>query len=233
MAMNVAVFHGSPRKGNTYRATGIFLDELARRGDVRLTEFRLPEALPAFCTGCTLCLAGMREKCPNARYVTPILEAILSADALVFAAPHYGAGDMPGAMKTLLDHLDFLVLNVTPREEMFGKKAFIITTGAGSAGAARTIRTFLRHWGVNRVYSMGLRLLIDRWDKMPEAKQARFEKKLRRAAGRFYRARKGRPHLSAILYYHMSKFILKRYVGAGNYPYEYWKEKGYFKKRPF
>ncbi|MDR0915941.1 MAG: NAD(P)H-dependent oxidoreductase [Oscillospiraceae bacterium] len=29
--MNIAVLHGSPRRGNTYRATRIFMDELTRK----------------------------------------------------------------------------------------------------------------------------------------------------------------------------------------------------------
>ena len=231
--INVTVFHGSPHRGNTYRATQIFMDELNKCGDIRYTEFFLPEALPAFCTGCTLCLGGARQKCPDARYVTPIFDAVIEADALVFATPHYGASGMPATMKTLLDHLDFLVLNVSPREEMFSKKAFIITTGAGSTAAVGPIKTVLKHCGVNRVYSLGLRLFTNKWDGMKAARQARFENLLRRSAIKFYKAQKGRPYLSTVFFYHMSKFILKRYVGEGAYPYELWKERGYFTKRPF
>ena len=231
--MKITVFHGSPKKGNTYFATAVFMDELSKCGNVRYSEFFLPEALPAFCTGCSLCQGGHREKCSNAQYVTPILDAITDADALVFSTPHYGASAMPGAVKTLFDHLDFLVLNVSPREEMFDKKAFVITTGAGSAAAAKPIQKVLRHWGVNRVYARSFRLLTDKWSNMPEGKQARFEKTLRRSAKKFYEAQKGRPYFSTIAYYHMAKYVLKKYVGEGNYPYEYWKEKGYFTKRPF
>jgi len=231
--MNITVFHGSPRKGNTYHATNIFMDELRKCGGVHFTEFFLPKDLPAFCTGCTLCLGGMREKCPNAGYVAPILDAIINADALVFATPHYGACSMSGAMKNLLDHLDFLVLNVSPRAEIFSKRAFILSTGAGTAAAIKPIKKFLKHWGINRVYSRGLRLFTDKWSNMPEAKQARFAKILRHSANKFYHTRKKHPYISTVFYYHMTKFILKRYVGAGNHPYELWKEKGYFKKRPF
>jgi len=231
--MIITVFHGSPRKGNTYFATKLFMDELSSCGDVRFVEFFLPEALPAFCTGCTLCLKGHLEKCPNAKYVTPILDAILQADALIFATPHYGACSMPGAMKTLFDHIDFLVLPVSPKTEIFNKKAFILTTGTGSAAAIKPIRKVLKHWGINRVYSFGLRMFTAKWDQMKEAKQAKYEKTLRRSAQRFYLAKKKAPYLSTIFYYHMSKFILKNFVGEGNYPYEYWKEKGFFKKRPF
>jgi len=231
--MTYAIFHGSPRKGNTYRATKIFIDELAKSGDVRFTEFFLPGALPAFCTGCQLCLGNPREICPHSQYVTPIFDAVLSADALVFTTPHYGACSMSGAMKNLLDHLDFLTLTVAPRAEIFGKKAFILTTGAGSKAAGKPIVHYLKNWGVNRVYELGFRMFTDKWDAMPEKKQARFDRKLRRTARKFCGAPRKRPHFSTVFMYHMSKLILKNNVGEGNYPYEYWKEHGYFKKRPF
>ena len=231
--MTIAVFHGSPRKGNTYHATKIFMDELSKCGEVSFTEFFLPQDLPVFCIGCTLCFKGLHEKCPNVHYRTPILDAIINADALVFATPHYGACGMPGSMKSLFDHIDSLVLTVEPRAELFDKKAFILTTGAGSAAAIKPIKSFLKHCGVNRVYARGFRLFTDKWDNMPEAKQARCERSLRRSARTFYQAKKGRPYLSTIVFYHITKsFIMKR-IGAGNYPYDNWKEKGYFDKRPF
>ena len=232
-SMRVAVFHGSPRKGNTYSATKVFMDELSKSGNVDFTEFFLPEALPVFCTGCALCLGGLRDKCPNEEYVTPILNAVIEADALLFSTPHYGACSVPGSMQSLLDHLDFLVLNASPRDEIFTKKAFILTTGAGTKAAVKPVQKLLLHWGVNRVYSLGIRLFADKWDKMPKPKQERCERALRRSAIKFYQAKKGRPCLSTILFFYMSKFILKRYVGEGNAPYELWKENGYFDKRPF
>ena len=209
------------------------MDELSKCGDVHFTEFFLPKDLPAFCIGCTLCFAGLREKCPNVQYVSPIVDVIMDADALIFATPHYGVCSMPASMKTLFDHLDFLVLKVSPREEIFKKKAFIITTGAGSAAAIKPIKKGLKHWGINRVYSHATRLLANKWNTMPKARQIRNEKSLRRSARKFYVARKGRPYLSVILWYHISKLIVKRFIGPGNYPYEYWKEKGFFDKRPF
>ena len=229
--MKFAVFHGSTRKGNTYFATRIFIDEIEKNGDVRVMEFFLPESLPVFCCGCTLCFVD--KTCPNARYADPIINAIIEADALVFATPHYGACSMPAAMKTLFDHIDFLVLNVSPREEMFEKKAFIITTGAGSTAAIKPIRNFLKHCGVNRIYSLGIRMFTNLWDKLPKKKQNKFEKSLRRAARKFYNAKKRHPYFSSICYFYIVRFIMKRYVGEGNFPYDNWKEKGYFNKRPF
>ena len=231
--MNIAVFHGSPGKGNTYKATKIFMEELSKQRGVQFTEFFFPKSLPEFCTGCQLCLGNPHEACPHSMYVTPILDAIIKSDALIFATPHYGASSMSAGMKNLLDHLDFLTLNVFPQSELFEKKAFIITTAAGSTAAIKPIKKYLINWGINRVYSYGIRMFVNKWDKMPEAKQARCEKKLKSAANHFYKAKKKSPYISAILMYHMSKFILKRYAGPDTNPYKYWQEKGYFKKRPF
>ena len=232
--MKFAIFHGSPRKGNTYTAVKIFMDQLSKCGEAHFQEFFLPEALPAFCTGCTVCFSGLHTKCPNTHYTTPIIDAILKADALIFATPHYGACSMPASMKNLLDHLDFFVLHIDPHKELFSKKAFVISTGAGSTAAVKPIKKVLKHWGINRVYSLGIRLITNAWDAIPQARRERLEKKLRKSAQRFYNAPKRRPHLSTVFHYHISRLlIVKKFIGAGNYPYENWKEKGYFKKRPF
>lgn len=116
---------------------------------------------------------------------------------------------------------------------MFSKKAFILTTATGSTAAIRPIKKFLKNWGINRVDALGLRMFTNRWDAMPESKREYFRRKLTAAAGKFYVAPQKFPYLSTIFMYHMSIFILKKYVGEGSYPYEYWKEKGFFKKRPF
>lgn len=231
--MKICVINGSPRMGNTYRATQIFVDELVKCGGVEITEFFFPKALPEFCTGCQLCLGNPREKCPHTQYVTPILDAIIEADALIIGSPHHGASTMPAGLKNLFDHLDFLTLTVAPREEIFGKKAFIITTGTGSTSAINPIAKCLKFWGINRVFSLGLRMFTDKWDKMPVLKQRRFENALRRKAKRFYRVKRHWPYPGTIFMYHMAKMVLRKYVGKGAYPYEYWLERGWFGNRPF
>lgn len=233
IGMKIAVFHGSPRKGNTYHATRLFMDALAQKTQAEWTEFFLPQALPDFCAGCQRCLGGPRGQCPHAAFVDPIYRAILEADALLLTTPHYGASSMSSCMKNLLDHLDFLTLNVAPREALFGKKAFVLTTGAGSAAAIRPIARCLQNWGVNRVSSLGIRMYTNAWDQMPPAKQAALEKRLGKAAVKFARLPLRRPYLSTVFMYHLSKWVLKKQVGEGAYPYEYWTKKGYFAKRPF
>ena len=231
--MKIAVFHGSPRRGNTYAATLLFLEELNRRGGAEVTEFFLPEAAPEFCMGCQKCLGGPNTDCPHSSFIAPIVETILESDALLFASPHYGACEMPGGMKNLFDHLDFFTMTVAPRREMFDKKAFVITTGAGSARAAKTIHGFVKKWGVNRVLKFGVVMYADSWDNMKKTRRAGYERKLRRAARKFYRIKKSIPYISTFIFYYIARYIVKNFIGKGNYPYEYWKEEGFFDKRPF
>ena len=230
--MDVTVFHGSPRKGNTYAATTVFTEELKKLGDVNITEFYLPKAMPEFCTGCQKCLGNHYSSCPHSQYVEPVLASIIKSEALIFATPHF-ACNMSGAMKNLLDHLDFLTMNIAPRKEIFQKRAFIITTGSGSAAAKKLIKRFLLNWGINRVYSIGIRMFTNKWDKMPIKKQKRINHQIRKAAKRFFKAKVKYPRLSSVFMYHAFKFIIRRYIGEGSYPYEYWTEQGYFAKRPF
>lgn len=231
--MKVTVFHGSPRKGNTYKATKIFMNQMSKCGDVEFTEFFLPEAIPKFCIGCQLCMGNSYEKCPHSQYVIPILNAVLESDGLIFATPHHGACTMSAGMKSLLDHLDFLTMTVAPKKEIFNKKAFIITTATGSTAAIKPIKKYLKNWGINRVNSYGIKMFIDKWDKMPTKKRTKVEKILAKKADKFYKLKKKSPYLSSIFMYYIFKFIIKRYIGEGNYPYEYWKKQGYFKKRPY
>jgi multimeric flavodoxin WrbA len=233
MNMKIVAIYGSPRKGNTYKAAQVFMDELAKCGEIDLVEFFSLHALPEFCVGCQLCLGNSHEKCPHTQYVSPVLSAMLEADAIMITSPHYGASTMPASLKNIFDHLDFLVLTVAPQEEMFRKKAFVLTTGSGSKSAVRPIVKCLRNWGINRVYARGFRMFTDSWEKMSKTKQCKFETALRRDARRFYSAKLGKPYVGTVFMYHMSKFILRRYIGKGTYPYEHWLAHGWFKTRPF
>lgn len=228
--MNVTVIHGSPRKGNTYKALQVFESGLTKCGEVNFSEFRLPQALPDFCTGCQLCMGG--SSCPHGRHAQPILSSMLDADALIFTSPNYSL-NVSAAMKNFLEHFDHLYLTVCPNEKFFEKKAFIITTGSGSAKAAAVIKESLKYWGVNRVYSYGIRMFTNEWDAMPGKKQHKIESKLCAKAKKFYKAKKRAPYISTRLKVVLSRFVLKRYIGKDAYPYKYWEQKGWLKTSPF
>lgn len=231
--MKVVVFNGSPRKGNTYTVTRVFLDELAKCGDLELSEFSFPKDMPEFCIGCQNCLGSPREKCPHKTCVDPIYESIMAADALLFAAPHFGASCMPGSMKTLFDHLAFMEMTIAPRKENFQKKAFILTTGSGSKQNIRIIKSCLITWGINRVRSYGIRMFTDQWNKIPEKRRTRLEKSIRKAARKFCFLKKKPPSFKTVIMYYINRFVIGTFMKEGDYPYDYWKENGYFRKAPF
>ncbi|MDR1794585.1 MAG: NAD(P)H-dependent oxidoreductase [Erysipelotrichaceae bacterium] len=231
--MKATIFYGNQRRGNTYKTMQIVKEELQKAGEVEFTEFFFPRDLPQFCTGCQLCLGSPNDSCPHSQSVKPILDAIIKSDALIFATPHSGASMMPAGMKNLFDHLDFLVLPIAPRAEIFRQKALIVTTGTGSVAASKEIKSVLKHWGVNHITSVGLRMFTNKWESMSLSKQAKFEKRLKTAARRFFKQKKRRPYLETIAFYYLSKFVLKRYIGPDAYPYQYWQKQGWFTHRPF
>lgn len=230
--MKVTIIHGARANGNTYKALQIFKDNLNSRGDVTYSEFLLPQALPDFCTGCQLCLSKGYRSCPHSLHTIPILETMIDADALVFTSPNFSL-NVSGAMKNLLDHFDHLFINVCPDERIFEKKAFILTTGSGSKKAVSVISGSLKYWGVNRVYSYGIRMYTDKFESLTEKRLQKIKKKLSSSAEKFYKAKKRPPYFSIVIYTYIARYILKRFVGKDGYPYKYWDEKGFLKSSPF
>ena len=120
--MKIVIVHGSPRKGNTYKATEVCKEEMRKHGEVEFAEIFLPKDLPEFCCGCMACFLKGKEKCPHAEYTIPILEHMISADALIFTTPVF-ALSLSGCMKSFLDHYAYIFIVHRSRIEMFKKKA--------------------------------------------------------------------------------------------------------------
>lgn len=237
--MNICIIHGSPRKGNTYRATTIFMKELQKCGEVEFTEFFLPKAMPHFCNGCFTCFEKGEDKCPHAQYVEPILDAMRQADGLIFTTPVYVMGES-AQMKALLDHLAHIYMPHRPMEEMFSKVAMVISTaaGAGTKHATKAIARSLQFWGVKRIYSCRFNLFAEDWDSMKLQKQHRFEKNLGKKANLFYKSVAKREELririsTRAIFYGMKATISS--YDEGYLDKEYWEQKGWLdgKKRPF
>lgn len=232
--MKIVMVHGSPRKGNTYLAAQLFLDEMKRLGSVSSREFFLPQDLPEFCRGCAVCILKSEELCPHARYVQPVLQAMLEADALIFTTPVFVLSES-GGMKAFLDHFGFLFLPHRPRPEMFRKKAFLLSTtaGAGTRSAMKPIAESLRFWGVNRIFTRGFALHEISWNKMPEKRRAAFERRIRADAGRFYRETTGgtirRPYFKIQFMFQFCKRLIRSYP-EDNADRRYWRAQGWLEK---
>ncbi len=238
--MKIVIVHGSPRKGNTYKATKLFKEEMQKQGEIEFVDFFLPKDMPDFCCGCMTCFLKGEEKCPHADYTMPILEHMVSADALIFTTPVF-ALSLSGCMKSFLDHYEYIFIVHRARTEMFKKKAFIIssTVGAGAKAAMKTISTSLKYWGVNRIYTYSFTTFGDEWDNMKAAKKEKSESQIRKKAAGFYKeaasGKRHSPYLHIRIMYLISKFIIKKYTDDSSLDKKYWIEKGWYEgeKNPF
>jgi len=236
--MKIVVVYGSPRKkGNTHRMAQIFKEEMSRSGEVEFTEFFLPDALPAFCGGCMNCFNYGREKCSNAQYTLPILDALLEADAFIFTTPVFVL-QASGGMKNFFDHFGHIFIVHRAEEAMFKKKAFVLssTAGAGLGAAIKTVDTNLKFWGVNRVYSRGVALHAVEWERMSPKRKARIERKIKKDAIRFYKevakGKKRRAYLTPRVVFRFMRRMIKTYDDT-SLDKQYWQEKNWFKVSPF
>jgi len=238
MEMNVVIIYGSPRKGNTYAATQLFKNEMLTWGTIEFTEFFLPQDMPEFCRGCMLCLEKHEALCPHSAYTLPILEAMLRADALIFTTPVFVL-QTTGGMKAFLDHYSFLFIPHRARPEMFTKKAFVIssTAGAGTKEAIKTIVTNLKFWGVNRVYSLGFRMLGISFETMDQSRRAKIEGKIKTSAKHFYSevasGKKRSPYLIARFMFYFRRGMLKKEDEEVSADKRYWIAQNWFKRNPF
>ena len=237
--MQLAVIHGSPRKGNTYKASHMILEELKKSGDVDVVEFHLPRDLPEFCTGCMACFLRGEDHCPHFNLVRPMTEAMRRADGIILTTPVYAMAES-AQMKAFLDHHAFLFVSHRPMEEMFSKVGMVVasTIGAGIRHAVRPVRRSLRFWGIRRVISTGFSLFSLNLDDIPVRKRQRIERRLRRRARRFgrllHRRHRLRSGLFTRIWFRISRKIQDSY-DEDSVDRRYWKEKGWLdgSVRPF
>ncbi len=232
--MKICIIHGSPRKGNTFKAAEIFKNRLLEKEELEVSEFFLPRDMPGFCCGCFTCFEKGEDNCPHSQYTQPIAQKIRGADGLIMTSPVYVL-DASGPMKAFLDHYGYMFIPHRPYPEMFSKIAMVISTtaGAGTRNAMKTVSRSLRYWGVKRLKKCGLTLYKKEWDNMPEKKQQRFEKKLCKKADSFYILLKKRHRLPTVLFTRIVFWMIKKLIRsypADNPDRKYWEKKGWLKR---
>lgn len=230
--MKITVINGTEIKGCTYHIKENFLEPL--RDNNEIVEFYLPKDLPHFCCGCKNCFLKSERLCPHTKYVTPIWEAMLDSDLLVFTSPVY-ALRTTAQMKSLLDHLCVHWMVHRPDDKMFGKKAVILTNAIGvfNSGAQKDIATSLMWLGITDIKKLGIGLLEGIiWDELSDKRRNIIISKINKLAKRYkknYKPHKGIKvsFLFAILKKMHQKFTLQEEVlSADN---QYWVDKGWVK----
>ena len=164
--MKIVVIHGQNHKGSTWNVANILLQDIT--GEKEVKEFFIPRDLNHFCTGCYSCLES-RKNCPFWEDKKPINDAMKEANLQILTTPNYCM--MPSApMKAFLDLFFTNWLAHKPYEEMFKKRAVVISTasGAGAGKASKLVASNLLNWGIPEVITYGISVNAINWKMLPD-----------------------------------------------------------------
>ena len=232
--MKIALIHGQNHKGCSYHVSRFLVEKLANEDDIK--EFFLPKDMPKFCRGCYTCLNKGEEFCPDYEYIKPITQAIMEADLLVFTTPVYCLRTS-GSMKALLDHYFTWYVVHRPKEEMYFKKAVIISSGAGTGmkKAASDIKDSIFYWGVSDIKIYKLRSLAMTWNDINEERRKKLDDDMNKLAIKIKaNGCKGKVSLKTKIMFYLMRLSKKKGVESGKKDKEYWEKKGWLEdKRPW
>ncbi len=236
--MRVTVINGNARHGSTWNCKELFCKELARYEELEITEFVMPKDTPPLCVGCFNCFTKGEKNCPHASQVSPVVEALETADLIIMTSPVY-ALDVSGGLKALLDHLCYMWMSHRPNPKMFHKTALTIVTtaGAGKGHTTKTMKNSLSFWGVKKIFTFHKAVSAMRWEDVKPERKQKIERVIAKKAKRIYHAVHNIEKLS---YPFTRSFLFRMMAGMqkGNdwnlEDRNHWEEKGWLKGiRPY
>ncbi len=223
--MKVLGIMGSPRKkGNTYRVTRKFEEQMKQHGDVEFEYIFLKDLDLKSCHGCGVCFDKGEDLCPLKDDRSIIEEKIKNADGVIFTSPNY-VFNVSGLMKNFIDRFAYVCHR--PR---FFKNAIVLTTSGvgGSRFMLMNFSTALKIWGFNIVKSFGVVTNGDPNSDLstPETK---VNKIVKETAKKFYDSlsyNKPKPSLFSMITFSFAKQEYKK-IDPESYDYQYWKDHGW------
>ena len=232
--MKTVIVYGIEHKGCTYNVINLLKKHL-NINESDLTEYFLPKDMPHFCIGCNNCFAKGEEFCPHQEVITPIKNALLNADLLIFTSPVY-VRHVTGQMKAFLDHFAFQFMVHRPNKEMFSKTAFIVSigTGAGMNSTINEIKISLKWWGISKIFKFGYGINVLTWDEISNKNKLKIENKIKKVSTKI----KSNINKFKIGLYTKGIFYICRYIqkklALTFYDKEYWEKHGWLgKNRPW
>ena len=223
--MKIVMIHGQNHKGNTWNVANILLQDITCEKEVK--EFFLPKDLNHFCIGCYNCVEG-RDKCPFWEDKKTIDDAVKEADLLILTTPNYCM--MPSApMKAFLDLFFTNWLSHKPYEEMFRKRAVVISTaaGAGAGKAGKLVADNLINWGIPEVFRYGISVNAMNWNMVPDKKKAGIEKDMKRLASKLSGKTTVKAGIRTRILFWFYGGMQKAGWGASPSEKEYWESRGW------
>ena len=232
--MRIVLIHGQNHKGSSYNIGRLI--EKAVTCEKEVTEFFLPKDLNYFCCGCYGCING-DDNCPCYSQKKVIMDAVESADLLIFTTPTY-CMRASGPMKSFID-LTFTYWMVhRPRSSMFSKRAVVVSTaaGAGAGSAVKDISTALSYWGIPYIKKLGFAVQAMGWDNVNSKKKEKIEKAANKLGKKLTASSGKKPFVGIKTRFLFNMMGLMQKGGMGSSPYEkeYWEKQGWFNgKRPW
>ena len=223
--MKVVLIHGQNHQGYSCHMGRMLADQIASAEDQ--TEFFLPRELNHFCTGCCRCLQG-DAFCPFYEEKSKILNAMDSADILIFTTPTY-CMHASAPMKSFLD-LTFTNWMVhRPRPSMFSKKAVIFSSaaGTGTKTAIKDIKTALTYWGIPEIHSFGLAVQATGWEQVSSQKRKIIADNTARIAKKLLKNNQPAVGIKTRFLFSMMRKMQAMGWGSAPEEKEYWEEQGW------
>ncbi|NLT08060.1 MAG: NAD(P)H-dependent oxidoreductase [Ruminococcus sp.] len=228
--MKTVIIHGQNHKGSTYHIARQLAEKLG--GDV--TEFFLPKDFGEFCCGCTKCFIEGEDKCPHYQELSPVTEAIDSADVIILASPVY-VYHVTGTMKALLDHYGYRWMPHRPDGAMFRKQGVCISTaaGAGMKSTNKDMADSLTFWGVARIYKFGIGIAATSWEQVSESKLRKIDSATSSIANTIKKNQgKVSPGLKPRMLFSIMRLFQKK--GLNKLDAQHWEKNGWLgKDRPW
>ena len=153
MSMKVLVIIGSPRKGNTYRATERIREIVQEKVPVEWENVMLKDVHLEACRGCYQCFEQGEEYCSLKDDASLLEQKMKEADGVIFATPVYGF-QVSSLIKLFIDRHGYLF----HRPSLFRQKPFLTTAGmVGNNDVLKYLNLVARIWGFDVAAQVGIR----------------------------------------------------------------------------
>lgn len=230
--MKIAMIHGQNHKGSSYNIGRMLANKIGREEDI--AEFFLPRDLNHFCLGCYACIED-DAKCPFYEEKNSIMNAVESADILIFTTPTY-CMRASAPMKSFMDVTFNYWMVHRPRKCMFKKQAIVVSTAAGSGTktAIKDITNALLYWGIPSVRTYGIHVQAMNWDGVAEKKKEKIEKDTTRLADKVLKTKEVKAGIQTKALFMMMRMMQQKGLGSGEAEKKYWEQNGWLgKERPW
>ncbi|MBP3238535.1 MAG: NAD(P)H-dependent oxidoreductase [Lachnospiraceae bacterium] len=230
--MKIVMINGQNHKGSTYTIGKMIADKIS--SEENIVEFFLPKDLNHFCLGCYSCIED-ESRCPFYEEKSRIMKEVESADLLIFTTPTYCLR-ASAPMKSFIDLTFTYWMAHRPRECMFGKKAIVVSTAAGSGAkkAVKDISDALLYWGVPYVKTYGICIQAMNWEGVKAKKKQKIEKDSSKLAKKVLNKKTVKAGFKTKALFMLMRMMQKSGLGSGDAEKTYWENNGWLnKERPW